>query len=207
MSTFQTTLWCFFLHICRILFDFTYVKSVHSLETKSRRRNKQDVNVIPFTVWFLPDGMFHTCTKNVRSLKQQALPVSLQVTFHCLLIRKSIKKARTPRSTLFSRLGLSTPAASQGLRKPWWENKHHLFHFITFFSYTPLRKVISHSQQHKRCLRGPAGNALREKRLCKPLYATCLNKQEDTTGPYPGQGQSMQQNACVLVPNSFTTNI
>ena len=76
MSTFQTTLWCFFLHICRILFDFTYVKSVHSLETKSRRRNKQDVNVILFTVWFLPDGMFHTCTKNARSLKQQATSVS-----------------------------------------------------------------------------------------------------------------------------------
>jgi len=145
--------------------------------------------------------------RRMLGLLSNKLPVSPQVRVHCLLIRKSIKKARTPGSTLFSRLGLSTPAASQGLRKPWWENKHNLFSFITFFSYTPLRKLISHSQKHKRCLRGPAGNALREKGLCEPVYATCLNKQEDTTGPFPGQGQSMQQNACVLVPNSFTTNI
>jgi len=68
------------------------------------------------------------------------------------------------------------------------------FHYL-FFPYTPLRKIISHSQQHKRSLSGPAGNAHTEKRLCKPLYATCLNKQEDTTGPFPGQGLSLKQNA------------
>lgn len=39
----------------------------------------QDVNVILFTFYFLPDGVFRTCTKNIRSLTHEYLPVSFQL--------------------------------------------------------------------------------------------------------------------------------
>lgn len=51
-------------------------KHLYFEDKRNRRRNKQDVNVILFTVWFLLDGMFHTCTMNVTYLTHKYLSVS-----------------------------------------------------------------------------------------------------------------------------------